>query len=138
MCDDVNNTTVVINNVTYDRDLKNRTFRVDYDNNQFLKDGQPFRYVAGEMHYYRVLRQKWRERMRTIRASGANVLTTYTEWSTNNPHDGEYIWTEQADFEEYVRIAAEEDLFVILRPGPFICAERSWVCILLKTKILIE
>lgn len=121
------NKTIVINNVTYAHDLKNRTFRVDYDHNQFLKDDKPFRYVAGEMHHFRVLPQKWRERMRTMRAAGVNVLTTYAEWSTNNPHDGEYIWTGLADIEQFIRIAADEDLLVILRPGPFICAERSWV-----------
>lgn len=130
------NHTVVINNVTYDHDLKNRTFKVDYNNNQFLKDNKPFRYVAGEMHYFRVLPEKWRERMLTMRAAGVNVLTTYAEWATNNPHDGEYVWTGMADIVKFIRIAAEEDLLVILRPGPYICAERSWVCIYLKTTFI--
>lgn len=65
--------------------------------------------------------------MRTLRASGLNAVTTYVEWSLHNPKDGQYAWDGIADVEEFVRLAAEEDLLVILRPGPYICAERDMV-----------
>lgn len=49
----------------------------------------------------------------------------YVEWSLHNPSDGVYNWNGIADLEEFIRIAKQEDLFVILRPGPYICAERE-------------
>lgn len=100
---------------------------MDYDNNQFLKDGKPFRFVSGEFHYFRALPQTWREKLRTLRASALNAVTIYVEWSLHNPHDGQYTWNEIADVEQFIQLAGEEDLLVILRPGPYICAERDMV-----------
>lgn len=66
--------------------------------------------------------------MRTLRASGLDTVTTYVEWSLHNPKDGVYNWEGIADVERFIRLAAADDLNVILRPGPYICAERDNVC----------
>lgn len=105
--------------------LQERSFRVDYESNQFLKDGKPFRFISGEFHYFRALPQTWSAKLRTLRASGLNAVTIYVEWSLHNPVDGTYVWDGIANVEEFIRLAAEEDLLVILRPGPYICAERD-------------
>lgn len=65
--------------------------------------------------------------MRTMRAAGLNTLSTYVEWSFHNPKPGVYNWDGMADLEQFIRIAAEEDLYVIFRPGPYICSEREMV-----------
>lgn len=104
-----------------------RTFRVDYENNVFLKDGKPFQSVSGEFEYFRAHPQKWRQILRTMRAAGLNTVSTYAEWSFHNPVDGQYVWTGMADIEKFVRMAAEEDLLVIFRLGPYINAERNGV-----------
>lgn len=102
-----------------------RTFVVDYDNDQFLKDGEPFRFIAGSFHYFRALPQTWQRKLRTMRSAGLNAVTTYVEWSLHNPKDGVYTWEGMADLEYFIQLAAQEDLLVILRPGPYICAERD-------------
>lgn len=107
--------------------LRNRSFSIDYTNNQFLKDGQPFRFIAGSFHYFRALPQTWRQKLRTMRAAGLNAVTTYIEWSLHNPKPDIFIWEGIGDIEQFIRLAAEEDLYVILRPGPYICAERDMV-----------
>lgn len=109
-------------------DAVERSFRVDYSTDRFLKDDEPFRFVAGSFHYFRALPQRWREKLRTLRAAGLNAVTTYVEWSLHNPHPDQYEWDGIANVEEFIRLAAEEDLLVILRPGPYICAERDAVC----------
>jgi len=53
-----------------------RSFTIDLENDTFLKDGQPFRYVAGTMHYFKVPYDYWRDRMQRLKASGAQVLQT--------------------------------------------------------------
>lgn len=98
---------------------------MDYDNNRFLKDGRPFQFVGGSFHYFRALPETWRRKLRTLRSSGLNVVTTYVEWSLHNPKDGVYNWEGIADLERFIQAAADEDLLVILRPGPYICAERD-------------
>ncbi|XP_017111219.1 beta-galactosidase [Drosophila elegans] len=103
----------------------NRTFTVDYDNDQFLKDGKSFRFIAGSFHYFRAHPATWQRHLRTMRAAGLNAVTTYVEWSLHNPRDGVYVWSGIADLEHFIRLAVGEDLLVILRPGPYICAERD-------------
>lgn len=53
------------------------------------------------------------------------LTTSYVEWSLHNPRDGVYVWSGIADLEHFIRLAVGEDLLVILRPGPYICAERD-------------
>lgn len=85
--------------------------------------------LSGSFHYFRALPDTWRSKLKTLKASGLNTVTTYIEWSLHNPKDGIYLWDGIADFELFLRIAADEGLLVVLRPGPYICAERDMVCI---------
>ncbi|KAH8263515.1 hypothetical protein KR044_010042, partial [Drosophila immigrans] len=100
-------------------------FSIDHAANTFLLNGEPFRYVSGSFHYFRALPDAWRSRLRTMRAAGLNALDTYVEWSLHNPHDGEYNWEGIADVVKFLEIAQEEDFYIVLRPGPYICAERD-------------
>ncbi|XP_050711222.1 LOW QUALITY PROTEIN: beta-galactosidase-like [Eriocheir sinensis] len=102
-----------------------RTFTIDYANNQFLKDGEPFRYVAGSIHYFRVLPSDWRDRLRKMRRAGFNVLQTYVEWASHEPEEGTYNFDGILDLPTFLKTAQEEDLLVILRLGPFADAERD-------------
>ena len=104
----------------------NLSFDIDYENDQFLLDGRPFRYVSGSFHYFRTPRQYWRDRLRKMRAAGLNAISTYVEWSLHQPSETEWRWTGEADLIEFLNIAQEEDLLVLLRPGPYICAERDF------------
>ncbi|XP_011300269.1 beta-galactosidase [Fopius arisanus] len=100
-------------------------FEVDYENNQFLLDGKPFRYVSGSFHYFRTPKVYWRDRLRKMRAAGLNAVSTYVEWSLHQPRPDVWKWDGEADIVEFLKIAQEEDLLVLLRPGPYICAERD-------------
>lgn len=88
--------------------------------------------IAGSFHYFRALPETWRTKLKTLKASGLNAVTTYVEWSLQNPKDGVYVWDGIADVEQFIQVAAEEGLLVVLRPGPYICAERDMVCDLLR------
>lgn len=88
---------------------------------------KPFKYVGGEFHYFRALPQTWARKLRNMRAAGLNVVSTYVEWSLHNPKENSYVWDGIADLVKFITIAESEDLYVILRPGPYICAERDMV-----------
>ncbi|RXH58339.1 glycoside hydrolase family 35 protein [Granulicella sibirica] len=89
----------------------------------FLLDGKPFLIHAGEMHYPRVPRAYWRDRMRKMKAMGLNTLTTYVFWNEHETAPGTYDFTGDNDLAEYLKEAQQEGLYVILRPGPYVCAE---------------
>ncbi|XP_021942675.1 beta-galactosidase isoform X3 [Zootermopsis nevadensis] len=102
-----------------------RFFSIDYENDQFLLNGSPFRYVSGSLHYFRVPRAYWRDRLRKLRAAGLNAVSTYVEWSQHEPSPGRFEFSGELDLQYFIRLAQEEDLLVLLRPGPYICAERD-------------
>ncbi|KQU61640.1 beta-galactosidase [Sphingomonas sp. Leaf339] len=90
---------------------------------QFLKDGKPYQVISAEMHYVRIPRAYWRDRLRKARAMGLNTITTYAFWNAHEPRPGVYDFTGQNDIAGFIRDAQAEGLDVILRPGPYVCAE---------------
>ena len=91
--------------------------------NDFLLDGQRLQIRCGEIHAARVPMEYWRHRLQMAKAMGLNTVCAYLFWNLHEPRPGEYVWTGQADDAEFCRIAQEEGLWVILRPGPYACAE---------------
>lgn len=89
----------------------------------FLLDGKPFQIKAGEMHPSRVPHQYWANRLRMIHAMGLNTVSIYIFWNVHEPHEGEFNFSGDADIAQFVRLAQKEGLWVILRPGPYCCAE---------------
>ncbi|WP_295769011.1 beta-galactosidase [uncultured Mucilaginibacter sp.] len=89
----------------------------------FLLDGKPFQMISGEMHYPRVPREAWRARMKMAKAMGLNTIGTYVFWNVHEPEKDKFDFTGDNNIAEFVRIAKEEGLWVILRPSPYVCAE---------------
>jgi len=101
---------------------KTHTFQIA--DGQFLYDGKPIQIHCGEMHYCRVPKPYWRQRMKMMKSMGLNAVATCIFWNYHNTAPG--VWnfkTGNHDLAEYIRTAQEEGLFVILRPGPYVCAE---------------
>jgi beta-galactosidase len=91
--------------------------------NDFLLEGRRFQIRCGEIHAARVPREYWRHRLQMARAMGLNTVCAYLFWNQIEPRPGEFNWSGQADVAEFCRIAQSEGLWVILRPGPYSCAE---------------
>jgi len=89
----------------------------------FLLDGKPFQIKAGEMHPGRVPHEYWADRLRMMHAMGLNTVSIYVFWNQHEPREGEYNFTGDADIAQFVRLAQKEGLWVIVRPGPYCCAE---------------
>jgi beta-galactosidase len=89
----------------------------------FEMDGKPFQIISGAIHYERVPRAYWRDRLRKARAMGLNTVETYVFWNAHETVPGKYDFTGQNDVAEFIREAQQEGLWVILRPGPYACAE---------------
>jgi beta-galactosidase GanA len=99
------------------------THRLVAGDGVFLLDGKPFQIVSGEMHYSRIPRAYWHDRLRKARSMGLNTVSTYVFWNYHELTPGHYDFGGQGDIAAYVRAAQEEGLYAILRPGPYVCAE---------------
>ncbi|XP_038123835.1 beta-galactosidase-1-like protein 2 isoform X1 [Cyprinodon tularosa] len=90
---------------------------------QFTLEKKPFRILGGSVHYFRVPRAYWEDRLLKMKACGINTLTTYVPWNLHEPERGVFDFKDELDLEAYIRLAASLGLWVIIRPGPYICAE---------------
>uniref|UniRef100_A0A667WT98 Beta-galactosidase n=1 Tax=Myripristis murdjan TaxID=586833 RepID=A0A667WT98_9TELE len=93
------------------------------NSSQFTLEGEPFRILGGSIHYFRVPRAYWEDRLLKMRACGLNTVTTYVPWNLHEPERGVFNFQDQLDLKAFISLAAQLGLWVILRPGPYICAE---------------
>lgn len=93
------------------------------ENGQFFLDGEPYRILSGAMHYFRICPEYWEDRMLKLKECGFNTLETYCCWNLHERHEGEFDFTGRLDLVKYIQTAQKLGLNVILRPGPYICAE---------------
>jgi beta-galactosidase len=97
--------------------------RFAFGDSVFLLDNKPFQMICGEMHYSRVPREAWRQRMKMAKAMGLNTIGTYVFWNIQEPEKGKFDFSGNNDIAAFVRTAQEEGLWVVLRPSPYVCAE---------------
>ena len=97
--------------------------RFSIEGEHFLLDGKPLIIRSGEMHYPRVPAEHWRDRFRKAKAMGLNAITTYVFWNLHEKQPGKFDFTGNLDVARFAKIAQEEGLLLIVRPGPYICTE---------------
>ncbi|MGA9118871.1 MAG: beta-galactosidase family protein [Bacteroidota bacterium] len=89
----------------------------------FVLNGKPFIIHSGEVHYPRIPREYWRERLHTVHAMGVNTICTYIFWDLHEPEPGRWDFSGDNDVAEFIRLAQKERLYVIVRLGPYVCTE---------------
>lgn len=94
---------------------------------QLLRNGQDHRIISGALHYFRVHPDLWRDRLLRLKAMGCNTVETYVAWNWHAPSPEQVDFTSCGrDLGAFLDLAADLDLDIIVRPGPYICAE--WEC----------
>jgi beta-galactosidase len=91
---------------------------------EFLLDGQPLQIISGEMHPARIPAEYWRHRVKMAKAMGCNTIAVYIFWNYHESEEGVYDFsTGNHNLQEFFKIVQEEGLWLIVRPGPYVCAE---------------
>ena len=89
----------------------------------FLLNDEPFVVKAAEVHYPRIPKEYWEHRIEMCKALGMNTLCLYVFWNIHEPKEGEFDFTGNNDIAEFCRLAQKHGMYVIVRPGPYVCAE---------------
>ncbi len=89
----------------------------------FYLNGEPFQIISGAFHYFRTVPEYWQDRFEKAKAMGLNTIETYIPWNLHEPRRGEFNFDGILDIEKWIKMAADNGLYVILRPSPYICAE---------------
>lgn len=92
-------------------------------NKTFLLNGKPFVVKAAELHYPRIPRPYWEQRIKLCKALGMNTVCLYVFWNAHEAEEGKFDFTGQNDLAEFCRLCQKNGMYVILRPGPYVCAE---------------
>jgi beta-galactosidase len=100
-----------------------KTSTITIAGDQFMRDGKAYQIISGAIHYPRVPREYWRDRLRKAHAMGLNTVETYAFWNVHEPREGVFDFSGNNDIAAFVRMAQYEGLNVIVRPGPYVCAE---------------
>ena len=109
---------------------------IQFNRVSYLKEGKPFYLLSGEFHYFRVPREDWKKRMELLKQAGGNCLATYVPWLIHEPREGTFDFGGEGfrDLEGFLKLAKEENLYVIVRPGPYQYTELNydglpgWLC----------
>ncbi|XP_028797629.1 beta-galactosidase 17 isoform X1 [Neltuma alba] len=102
---------------------KNVSRKFEISDDMFWKDGHPFQIIGGDLHYFRVLPQYWEDRLLKAKALGLNTIQTYVPWNLHEPKPGELDFEGIANIEAFLKLCDKLGLLVMLRAGPYICAE---------------
>ena len=111
----------IISQYSYSQSI-NHSFA--FSNSDFLLDGKPFQIISGEMHPARIPAEYWQHRIQMAKAMGCNTISAYIFWNYHEISEGVYDFsTWNRDIAKFVKLAQDEGMWVILRPGPYVCGE---------------
>lgn len=94
-----------------------------FKNGEFILNGQEIRFLSGAIHYFRVVPEYWEDRLYKLKAAGLNTVETYVAWNSHEEVKGQFNFDGILNIRQFVQTAEKLGLFVILRPGPYICTE---------------
>jgi hypothetical protein len=108
-----------------DQPVATHTFAFGGDHGeQFQLDGKPFQIRDGEMHPSRIPHEYWRHRIQMAKAMGLNTISIYVFWNDHEREEGKFDFTSgNRDIAKFLKIAQDEGMWVLLRPGPYVCGE---------------
>jgi len=96
---------------------------ISYDDKAFIIDGRKVWIASGAIHYFRVPRELWRDRLIKLQRAGLNTVETYIAWNAHEPREGHFDFSDGLDIDAFFSLAEELGLWIIARPGPYICSE---------------
>ncbi|KAL6585160.1 Beta-galactosidase 17 [Orobanche minor] len=105
----------------HSKKLDERKFGIAED--MFWKDGEPFRIIGGDLHYFRVHPKYWEDRLLRTKALGLNTIQMYVPWNLHEPRQGCLVFDGIADIISFLELCKKMNLLVMMRAGPYICGE---------------
>ncbi|KAL1914940.1 uncharacterized protein VTP21DRAFT_7856 [Calcarisporiella thermophila] len=102
---------------------QNKKRSVEWVGNNLLLDGQPYQVRSGSIHYFRVPRKYWEDRILKAKALGLNAIDTYVPWNSHEYEKGKFNFQDNLDLAAYIDLIGKHRMKAIIRASPYICAE---------------
>lgn len=102
---------------------KKEKFKLEIIDGKFVIKDKPLQLISGAVHYFRIHPEQWSDRLQKLKSCGLNCVETYIPWNMHEPRPGEFDFTGLYDLERFLETVDAAGLYVIVRPGPYICSE---------------
>lgn len=102
---------------------KSKVHTFEAGKGHFLLDGEPFLIKAAEIHYARIPAEYWEHRIQMCKALGMNTICIYVFWNYHEEEEGVFNFEGERDLSRFLKLCQKHDMWVIVRPGPYVCAE---------------
>ena len=89
----------------------------------YLLNNQPIQLISAAFHYFRVHPDRWEDIFKKLANAGMNTVETYVAWNMHEPEQGQFQFEGANDLNRWLTLAEKYNFLVIVRPGPYICAE---------------
>ncbi|MCL2763480.1 MAG: beta-galactosidase [Treponema sp.] len=96
---------------------------ISYDKHGFIINGKREFLIGGEFHYFKTPAALWEDRLQKFKATGANLISVYIAWNMHEPEEGKQRWDGDYDLDRFLTLCQKYGLRVLIKPGPYICAE---------------
>ncbi|XP_064617516.1 beta-galactosidase-1-like protein 2 [Liolophura sinensis] len=107
----------------FEYDFTHQNSSLKLRNRHFMLDGKPLTILSGSIHYFRVPMVYWKDRLLKLKAAGLNTVETYVAWNKHEERRGHFTMADNLDLRRFIKLSRDVGLYMILRPGPYICAE---------------
>ena len=99
------------------------TSKITYTSRSFIINGKPTWVFAGDVEYWRVPRELWRDRLMRVKRAGYNTITSYVAWNLHEPVQSQFHFEDNLDLDAWLSLIDSLGMYAIVRAGPYICAE---------------
>ncbi|MBO3801886.1 MAG: beta-galactosidase [Thermoproteota archaeon] len=96
---------------------------VSYDEKSFKVNEKPLFIYSGEIHYFRIPKDLWEDRLIKIKRAFLNSVSVYFAWNWHEQEEGKFDFSGWKDLDTFLSLCEKNGLYIIARPGPYICAE---------------
>ncbi|PGS48761.1 beta-galactosidase [Bacillus sp. AFS041924] len=100
---------------------------IQIKNEKVIINGKEIILFGGELHYFRLQQYEWKNRIKQIKAAGANMVSTYIPWQFHEKTEGEIDLTGKSrpekDLRAFIQMIQDENMYCLVRPGPYVMAE---------------
>ncbi|MDH5685003.1 MAG: beta-galactosidase [Hadesarchaea archaeon] len=103
--------------------LTNSKKIIGHNSKSMIIKGKRVMLFGGELHYFRIPHELWEDRLVKMKRAGCNFVSTYVPWNWHEPREGQYRWTDDCDLGYFLKLCKKHGLYVVIKPGPYICAE---------------
>ena len=96
---------------------------ITWKDGYFVINGKPTILTSGEMHYARIPRELWRDRIWRAKEMGFNCVQTYVFWNAHEGKEGQWDFTDNLDLDAWLKELQDAGMYAIVRVGPYSCGE---------------